>query len=203
MGWRGSSACAGATMQRMPARFMRTVPAGLVAVAIVLSAAGCLEDPAPTVTPRPASSSTSPSGTAGPDPTPVPVPVTPGPTEEPEPVPTQVGVTDTPWGAIVDEIPADWPVFPGAEAVEPDEGPASGAWLAPADVDPVARWHRDALSGMGFSTDNLSSPLEDGTRILDIVTDLPECRIQVTFRPVEGSTMITVLYGAGCAGGDA
>ena len=37
--------------------------------------------------------------------------------------------------------------------------------------------------------------------MLDTVSDLPECRIQTTFRPAGGSTMITVLYGAGCAGG--
>jgi hypothetical protein len=114
-----------------------------------------------------------------------------------------VGVTDTPWGAILDAVPADWPVFPGAEPTDPFEGPASGAWFAPDEVDPVAGWYRDTLSDMGFTIDNLSSPLEDGSRILDIVTDLPECRIQATFRPAEGSTMITVLYGAGCAGGDA
>jgi hypothetical protein len=121
----------------------------------------------------------------------------------PEPVPTQVGVTDTPWGAIVDEIPGEWPVFPGAETVDPDDGPASGAWLAPDEVEPVALWYRDTLVDMGFTIDNLSSPLEDGTRVLDIVTDLPECRIQVAIRPAGDSTMITVLYGAGCAGGDA
>ena len=50
---------------------------------------------------------------------------------------------------------------------------------------------------LGKSTLDLSSPLEDGTRVLDIVTDLPECRIQATFRPEEDSTMITVLFGAG------
>jgi hypothetical protein len=114
-----------------------------------------------------------------------------------------VGVTDTPWGTILDEIPAEWPVFPGAEPVDPEEGPASGAWLAPDEVDLVARWYRDTLADMGFTIDNLSSPLEDGTRILDVVTDLPECRIQATFRPADGSTMITVLYGAGCVGGGA
>ena len=193
-------------MLTMPARIMRTVPAGLLAAAIAFSAAGCLGDPTPSPTtsaPATAGPEASPPPTGPLEPTPVPAPDTPAPTEEPEPVPTQVGVTDTPWGAIVDQVPSDWPVFPGAEPVEPDEGPASGAWLAPDEVDRVAGWHRDTLSGMGFTIDDLSSPLEDGTRILDIVTDLPECRIQVTFRPVEDATMITVLYGAGCAGGDA
>jgi hypothetical protein len=188
-------------MRGMPARITRTIPAGLLAVAVALFLAGCLYDPPPSAgTPAQASLRTSAPSIVPPEPTPVPVPDTPEPTEEPEPVPTQVGVTDTPWGAIVDEIPAEWPVFPGAEPVDPDEGPASGAWLAPDEVDPVARWYRDTLSDMGFTIDNLSSPLEGGTRILDIVTDLPECRIQATFRPAGGSTMITVLYGAFCGG---
>jgi len=195
-------------MRTMPVQFFRLLLAGL----LVVSVAACLYDPPPSVTvpaagtPVPSTPSTGPATTSGAtapvDPTPVPVPDTPEPTEEPEPLPTQVGVTDTPWGAILDEIPGEWPAFPGAEPVESDEGPASGAWLAADGVNPVARWYRDTLEADGFTIDNLSSPLEDGTRILDVVTDLPECRIQVTFRPVEGSTMITVLYGAGCAGGD-
>jgi hypothetical protein len=188
-------------MRGMPAPITRTVPAGLLAVAMVFSMAGCLLDPPPSAgTPTPLATATPVPPSEPPEPTPVPVPDTPEPTEEPEPVPTQVGVTDTPWGAIVDEVPADWPVFPGAKPVDPEEGPASGAWLAPDEVDVVARWYRDTLSDMGFTIDNLSSPLEDGTRFLDIVTDLPECRIQATFRPAGESTMITVLYGAPCGG---
>jgi hypothetical protein len=197
-------------MRDMPVRIARTLPAGLLLAAIVVSVAGCLYDPPPpTGAPAvstdapPVSTPTTGSPTDAPEPTPVPVPDTPQPTEVPEPVPTQVGVTSTPWGAIVDEVPAEWPVFPGADAVEPDNGPASGAWLASDRVDAVAGWYRDTLSGIGFTIESLSSPLEDGSRVLDIVTDLPECRIQTTFRPVEDSTMITVLYGAGCAGGDA
>jgi hypothetical protein len=38
--------------------------------------------------------------------------------------------------------------------------------------------------------------------VLDVLGDLPECRLQLTFRPAGGSTMITVLYAAGCAGGE-
>ena len=40
------------------------------------------------------------------------------------------------------------------------------------------------------------------TRVLDLASDVPECRVQATFHPAGGSTMISVLYGAGCAGGD-
>lgn len=147
-------------------------------------------------------SATPDATAAAADPTPVPVPVTPKATGSPEPVPTRTGVTDTTWGTIVDAVPPEWPVYPGAKPVESDEGPASGAWLAPADVETVAPWYRRATEEAGYTTGALSSPLEDGTRILDTVTDLPECRIQTTFRPADGSTRITVLYGAGCAGGD-
>ena len=34
--------------------------------------------------------------------------------------------------------------------------------------------------------------------MLDSQADLPECRVQTTFRPEGGSTMITVLFAAGC-----
>jgi hypothetical protein len=183
----------------------------LVTAVCAVGLAACGNGPVPTPTPARTAEAphrTGPVPSRGPatrsptDPTPVPVADTPGPTEVPEPVPTQVGVTDTPWGAIVDEIPSEWPVFPGSEAVESEEGPASGAWLAPGEVDTVADWYRDTLVDQGYTIDNLSSPLEDGTRILDVVTDLPECRIQAAFRPRDGMTMVTVLYGAGCAGGD-
>lgn len=193
-------------MLRMSFRSSRALLAGAFLAALGMSAGGCLYDPPPTspAAGTPASTAvTAPSGTTTPsEPTPVPVPETPEPTEEPEPLPTRVGVTDTPWGAIVDQVPGDWPVLPGAEPVEPEEGPASGAWLAPGSPGSVARWYLDSLGDLGFTTMDLSSPLEDGTRVLDIVTDLPECRIQVTFRPAGDSTMVIVLYGAGCAGGD-
>ena len=38
--------------------------------------------------------------------------------------------------------------------------------------------------------------------MLDVSSDLPECRLQLAFRPADGSTIIKVLYGAGCAGGE-
>jgi hypothetical protein len=194
-------------MLRMRFRSSRVLLTGAVFAMLGMSAAGCLSDSSPTSpgTPpaaSPPAAATAPVDTRPIDPTAVPVPDTPGPTEEPEPMPTRLGVTDTPWGAIIDQVPGDWPVFPGAEPVEPGEGPASGAWLAPEVPGTVAGWYRDALAGLGFTSMDLSSPLEDGTQVLDIVTDLPECRIQVTFGPAGGSTMVTVLYGAGCAGGD-
>jgi hypothetical protein len=189
-------------MQRMPARIARTLSVALLGASVAVSIAARLDDPTPSGgVATPGTAATPVPAVAQEEPTPVPVPDTPEPTEEPEPVPTRIGVTDTPWGSIVDEVPAEWPVFPGAEPADPAEGPASGVWLAPGDMDPVARWYRDTLAELGFTIVNLSSPLEDGTRILDVVTDLPECRIQATFRPAEDATLVAVLYGAGCTGG--
>ncbi len=74
----------------------------------------------------------------------------------------------------------------------------SAALLAEADVETVAGWYRDALEAAGYGTIDLSDPLEDGSRVLDSQTDLPECQVQTTFRPEDGSTMITVLFAAGC-----
>ncbi len=78
----------------------------------------------------------------------------------------------------------------------------SGAWITDAGVDSVAPWYVSAFIDLGWSQVDLGSPLEDGTRVLDLASDLPECRVQITFRLAGGSTMIIVLYGAGCAGGE-
>jgi hypothetical protein len=102
---------------------------------------------------------------------------------------------------ITDVLPQGFPVFPDAAIADPPAEPVSGALIAPAGVDEVATWYRDALEATGKSTLDLSSPLEDGSRVLDMQGDLPECRLQLTFRPEGGSTMITVLVAAGCVGG--
>jgi hypothetical protein len=184
---------------RAPVR--RLLPAILLVT--TLAACGPLEAPsrAPASTSPP--SPTAPVTSVGlAEPTPVPVPDSPAAVAETGPVPVQPGVTRTSWGNILDTVPAEWPVYPGAEPADAYDGPASGAWLARDPLDRVTSWYRGTLQAQGYTIADLSSPLEDGTRILDIVTDLPECRIQVAFRPAGSSTMVTVLYGAGCAGGD-
>ena len=93
-------------------------------------------------------------------------------------------------------------MYPGAAAVDPMDGPATHAWEAVAPPDEVAGWYADTFEELGWSHIDLGSPLEDGTQVLDLGTDLPECRVQLTFRPLGGSTMIILMYGAGCAGGD-
>lgn len=137
--------------------------------------------------------------TAAPQPTEVPGGQTPGP--EPTLGPGPGGATtQTDWGEIADVLPGDFPVFPGADVADPPAEPVSGAFIAPAPVDEVASWYQDALEMTGKTTISLSSALEDGSRILDMQGDIPECLVQVAFSPVDGSTMIIVRYGAGCLG---
>lgn len=108
--------------------------------------------------------------------------------------------TDTPWGTIVDSVPADFPVYPGATPTEPVDGPASGAWVVHADPATVSSFYVNALAGAGYSSNDRSGPLEDGSYTVDTRSDVPECRIQTTARPQGDMTLITVLFGAGCVG---
>jgi hypothetical protein len=137
------------------------------------------------------------SATGGPSLTPVPGGSTP------EPVDPGGGTTLTEWGRILDRVPGGFPVYPGAGPADGVTEPTSGAWVAAAGTARVADWYVAALEELGWSSIDLASPLEDGTQVLDLASDLPECRVQVTFRPAGESTMILVLYGAGCAGDDA
>lgn len=182
-------------MIRLPARRATW----LVAFALALAACGS-QGPTPTASPAPPTPAASPDRTAS-EPT-EPTPVPGGPSATPVPQPSERTTTETPWGTILDAVPADFPVFPGAAPAEPPAAPVSAAFFSSAGVDEVASWYKDALEAQGFATMGLSSALEDGSRVLDSQGDLPECRIQTTFRPTGGSTMITVLYAAGCAGGE-
>ena len=158
---------------------------------IALAAGGCAASPTAT----PIGSVPTPEITASPSPSEAASDVAS------PPAPTPVSTTQTAWGAIVDAVPDSFPVYPGAQIADPPAEPVSAAYLSSDGVDAIAAWYRTTLESLGFSTMSLSSVLEDGSRVLDIQGDLPECRIQETFRPEGGSTMITVLYGAGCAGG--
>jgi hypothetical protein len=120
-------------------------------------------------------------------------------TGEPEPVPTRTGTTQTTWGEILDAVPESFPLFPGADVIDLGGEPVSTSFDAPADASTVAAWYVDSLAGLGYAVE-LSAALEDGTQVLDAAADLPECRIQMTFRPESGSAIITVLYAAACAG---
>ena len=181
-------------------------PGQLILVfAIALGASACGgSSPSVATGPYPTGGSTTApttAPTAEPDPTAVPGGETPGATGPVTPPITNIPTTQTDWGEIVDVLPADFPVFPDAAVGEPPSEPVSGAYLALAGVDEVAAWYRNALEAIGMSTLDLSTPLEDGSRVLDMQGDLPECRARLTFRPASESTMITVLLAAGCFGG--
>ncbi len=114
---------------------------------------------------------------------------------------TPVGTTQTPWGRILDAVPAAFPVFPAATVADaPPDGPVSGSWVSKASVSEVATWYHDALLAASFAKVDVGSALEDGSRVIDVQGDLPECKAQVTVKPQGGTTMISVLFGAGCAG---
>jgi hypothetical protein len=204
-----------------PSRPIRRVLAAVLACGLAAGMAACGPSPAsPSASaltagasagaPSPEPASVTPSGTGpeltqAPPPTPI-VAVSPGtsvesaePTDPPD-VPGG-GTTQTPWGRILDSVPEGFPVYPGASPADAPDGPVSGAWLARDGIDVVVRWYQTAFADAGYSNGDLSTPGEDGSLVLDTVSDLPECQIRTTFRPAAGSTMIRVLYGAGCAGG--
>ena len=136
------------------------------------------------------------SQAAGPSLTPVPGGASTAPAT-PEP---SLTTTETAWGTIVDSVPGDFPVYPDATVTDAAGGPVSGAWAVQATAGTVATWYRQALAAAGYSSNDLSGPLEDGSYTVDTKSDLPECRIQTTARPQGDITLITVLFGAGCVG---
>lgn len=182
---------------------MRSI--ALVAIAsLVLAVAGCTASGGSsggTSSGAAPSPSTAADATVPPDDTAIaPTPVPGGQTVEPAPAKShKPTTTKTDWGTILDAVPEDFPVYPGAKAADSPDEPVSAAYESKDGVDAVARWYRKALEDTGFSTLDLSDPLEDGSRVLDSQGDLPECQVQITFQPAGGSTMITVLYAAGCA----
>jgi hypothetical protein len=183
---------------------MRTAACVLATLALVVLVAACAATPG--------GSSTSPTTAAAIGSVPSGIGPTPGAkATEPavaspvdaQPAATPVGTTQTPWGRILDAVPSTFPVFPDATVADPPSGGAvSGAWVAKASVGEVAAWYHDALLAANWAKVDDGGGLEDGSHVLDVQGDLPECRAQVTTKPFGGSTMITVLLGAGCVGGD-
>lgn len=179
---------------------LRRAGLAVVGLALAIGATACGSTPASagpssaspsSTTVAAASPSIAPTGAPPPTAVPGGETVSPGPPATHKPTTT---VTD--WGVILDAVPDDFPRYPGAKDTEADE-PVSAALIAEATLDEVVKWYRDALEAAGYAVD-LSDPLEDGSRVLDSQTDLPECQVQTTVRPEGGSTMITVLFAAGC-----
>lgn len=185
----------------------------VVALALggALLVAGCgSTGPSPVpATPAAASASSataSPEGTdtaaatAAPSDVPTLTPVPGGATGDPGPAGTPIATTQTDWGTILDDVPPTFPMYPDAGVADDEGGPYSGTFDAPDAADVVAAWYRDEFTSRGYAVE-LSEPLEDGSQVIDAQADLPECRIQMTFRPAGGSTIITVLVAAACATG--
>jgi len=178
-------------------------PVVLLALAAVLVLAGC--DSSATGSPA---AQTAGAGSEAPSATPVPAasaavepsltPVPGGQSIDPGGQPTRIGTAQTEWGEILVALPATFPVHPDAGGLDLPEV-TTASFSVPADVEAATAWYVEALGGLGYRLE-LSSPLEDGAQVLDAAADLPECRIQMTFRPEQDSTIIGVLYGAGCAG---
>jgi hypothetical protein len=187
----------------MRATIRRLAGLGIAVLLVMLAAAACGEGAgspsSPAATPAgsraPAASDTPGASASHPSLTPVPGGATQPTPAGPTPTTT---TTKTDWGTILDAVPASFPVYPGAEATDAVDGPASGAWTVQADAGTVSAWYADALAAAGYSSNDRSGPLEDGSYTVDTRSDVPECRIRTTVRPQGDLTMITVLFGAGC-----
>jgi hypothetical protein len=118
----------------------------------------------------------------------------------PGPVGTLIPTTQTDWGEILDDLPASFPLHPDADVAEVPGEVVTGSFEAPAGPDALIAWYTDTFTARGYGIDT-GTALEDGSRVMDIAADLPECRIQITFRPADGSTIMTVLVASACATG--
>jgi hypothetical protein len=123
---------------------------------------------------------------------------TDGPTATDPPTTTQ---TDTEWGLIWDDVPAGFPVYPGAVRSEEAGGgePVSATFTIPGAeaVADVVPWMQAELELATYSTVALSGPLEDGGYVIDSVGD-GDCRIETRIAPAGGVTIVTVRFGAEC-----
>jgi hypothetical protein len=128
------------------------------------------------------------------------------PAETDVPTPTQTfdpnlpGQTETEWGPIWDAVPGTFPVPEGATPAEPETGPASAAYTVPLDrvtTRQLAEFYRDGLDVRGYSA-SLDGPLEDGSFTVWSSSGYG-CDVLVTILPRGGESLITVLYGTGCA----
>lgn len=118
------------------------------------------------------------------------------------PVGSRTPSISTPWGPILASVPKTFPVFPSATAIpvaQVANGPVSGAWTSPTGVTEVAAWYRDELAIYGFIDVELQPAAADGARVIDAIAGSAGCEAQMTIRASGGPTMITVLWGVGCA----
>ena len=188
----------------MRAVTIRPVATLALATAVAAALAGCgsaAASPAPTTVA--VSSAAAPSAPASPDPsiaTPSLTPVPGAPSNAPGPVGTVIPTTQTDWGEILDDLPGSFPLYPDAGPADVPDEVVSGSFEAPADPDALVAWYTDTFTRRGYAIDT-GTAHEDGSRDMDVASDLPECRIQITFRPADGSTIMSVLVASACATG--
>ena len=104
------------------------------------------------------------------------------------------------WGPIWDELPATFPIPPGVKPAEADKGPVSAAYAVPvasSTARQIAEFYEAALNERGYSA-AIDGPLEDGS-ITTWATNGYGCDVLVTILPRGDESLITVLYGTGCA----
>jgi hypothetical protein len=85
-----------------------------------------------------------------------------------------------------------------ADPGDPAAGPASGAFVVDLSAEDAVAAQQAGLAAAGYSTEALSGPSEDGALVIDSIGQDPACRVQTIVRPLGGTTMMTVLYGAAC-----
>ncbi len=174
-----------------------TAHLALASVVVALAVAAC-GGAASTPLPSAATPTTAPSATVGTPTPPAPTTVPGGDDRTPVPSP---GTFETAWGEAWDGLPPGFPVPAGAAPAEPGDpadGPVSGAYVVDLAAEDAAAAQQAGLAAAGFSTEALSGPSEDGALVIDSIGRDPACRVQTTVRPLGGTTMMTVLYGAAC-----
>lgn len=159
----------------------------------------------PTASPSPASAAPSPPSSQAASPSAVPsagnadlTPVpggTTAPPDEPSGTPTQ---TETAWGRIWDAVPASFPRLEASLPADSVTGPVSAAFVVGAGPADVTATMKRLLDGEGSYRTDQSGPLEDGSFVLDSTGSWEGCRVQTTVTPQSGTTLMTILYGAGC-----
>lgn len=140
--------------------------------------------------------STAPSATPKPSPT-----ATTGPSTEPTvSASPNISQTEIAWGRIWDDIPASFPRYAGSEPTQVQGEVASAVLQVTGTAKEVATWLQTELPKAGLSIEGATGPLEDGGYVLaaDGSTN-PDCRVQVTVKPLGTTTIEVINYGASCA----
>lgn len=114
------------------------------------------------------------------------------------PASTPPGTTATAWGRIWDSVPGSFPRYPGAEPTSTGGGAASAVLDVPASVSVAADWYRQRLEAVGYDTEALGGPLEDGSIVIASVGRDPDCRIQTSLVPRGTRTFATIMFAAAC-----